>query len=57
MAKTKSVAAPKPAPEPAIIIGRPHSMPRRIYNVPASRRDTSGTERTVETPVVTAPAN
>jgi|688.fasta_scaffold08054_30 hypothetical protein len=57
MAKTKSVAAPKPAPEPAIIIGRPHSMPRRLYNVPASRRDTSGTERTVETPVVTAPAN
>jgi hypothetical protein len=57
MAKTKADTTSTAVAAPAIIIGRPHSMPRRLYNVPASRRDTSGTERTVETPVVTAPAN
>ncbi len=29
---------------PQVILGRPHSMPRRLYNVPASRKDTSGKE-------------
>ncbi len=53
-ASTKTVA-PKPAIETptqsgtttlpqAIIPRRPHNMPRRLLNVPASRTDTSGKE-------------
>lgn len=29
---------------PQAILGRPHNMPRRLMNVGASRRDTSGQE-------------
>ncbi len=29
---------------PQAILGRPHSMPRRLMNVPASRTNTSGKE-------------
>jgi hypothetical protein len=29
---------------PQIILGRPHNMPRRLMNVGASRRETSGRE-------------
>lgn len=46
--KTTTTAAPK-VTTPAVTLpmatgARPHSMPRRLYNVPASRTDTSGKE-------------
>jgi hypothetical protein len=48
---TKTTATTKPAPEPVVAApaaaARPHSMPRRLLNIPASRTDTAGVETAV----------